>query len=33
MVTTATIFASAAITNRDCRAVLKAVKVLASLDP
>jgi hypothetical protein len=33
MATTSTIFGSAAITNRDCRAVLDAVKVLASLDP
>jgi hypothetical protein len=33
MATTITMRASAAITNRDCRAVLDAVKALASLDP
>lgn len=30
---TSTTLASAAITNRECRAVLDAVKVLAELDP
>lgn len=33
MATTSTMCASAAITNRDCRAVLEAVKALASLAP